>query len=252
MRSTTPGRFRWRGSPTATRFCAGLFGILAIWRHSEPACRNRTHFRQCCRRCCWRSSLAFGRNRHWGSRLSAGTGDHARYARLAPRPAAVVAALAAWSSLGAWRGAAGLRSACCRCAVYRSSLVIRWLLSNIALNGFPVHTWAMDGFPPEVAMVLSPRSAALVWWTGVAMCAAGVCCCFLPLLRRSRVARFWGLGTLLAAIPMCSAAADESAFGVHWLGGDGAARAISGGIAGSAILARSILSDEVARAVLLV
>ncbi|HEV2972423.1 MAG TPA: hypothetical protein VGY55_20795 [Pirellulales bacterium] len=61
------------------------------------------------------------------------------------------------------------------------------------------------GIPAEIHLAVSPRSVAAMWWAGVGASAI-VLLVLAPLLRRSRVARFWGLGMLLATIPMCSAA----------------------------------------------
>jgi hypothetical protein len=74
------------------------------------------------------------------------------------------------------------------------------------LERFPLYMLGQwSGFPAEVAIVLSPRNAVLMRLLGLGVCAL-VGFMLLPLLRRSRVARFWGLGMLLSTIPMCSAA----------------------------------------------
>ena len=58
--------------------------------------------------------------------------------------------------------------------------------------------------PADIHWHVSPRGAMLMVWLGV-LTTAGMGWMLFPILRRSRVARFWGLGMLLATIPMCSA-----------------------------------------------
>jgi hypothetical protein len=58
--------------------------------------------------------------------------------------------------------------------------------------------------PVEIHLAF-PKLLALMWCAGVIVSLI-MLLVLIPLLRRNRVARFWGLGMLLATIPMCSAA----------------------------------------------
>lgn len=60
-------------------------------------------------------------------------------------------------------------------------------------------------FPSEVHWVSPALAVSAMWWAGVATSLA-VLFAYIRLHRRSRVAQFWGLGLLLATIPMCAAA----------------------------------------------
>ena len=61
--------------------------------------------------------------------------------------------------------------------------------------------WA---FPPaEIGLMLRPEKLKLVWRAAVLFLAL-LALVLLPLLRRDRLARFWGLGMLLAVVPFCS------------------------------------------------
>jgi hypothetical protein len=61
------------------------------------------------------------------------------------------------------------------------------------------------GIPAEIHWALSLRDVVLMRWAGV-LVSAIVFLVLIPLLRRSRVARFWGLGMVLATIPSCATA----------------------------------------------
>jgi hypothetical protein len=63
--------------------------------------------------------------------------------------------------------------------------------------------WA--AIPIEIHLVLARPGLVAMRWAGIVVSVI-VIFLLIPLLRRSRVARFWGLGMLLATIPMCAAA----------------------------------------------
>jgi hypothetical protein len=63
--------------------------------------------------------------------------------------------------------------------------------------------WAK--IPAEIYLTLPARGVQIMCGAGILVCALLILI-LIPLLRRSRVARFWGLGMLLATIPMCAAA----------------------------------------------
>jgi hypothetical protein len=61
------------------------------------------------------------------------------------------------------------------------------------------------GIPAEIHWAASARTVTSMRWAGVIF-SVMIVLVTIPLLRRSRAARFWGLGMVLALIPMCSAA----------------------------------------------
>ncbi len=183
---------------------AGLFGILAIGAHYR-ACRNQGRIFAVLSPLLLAMSLL-------SAETGIGTGGylvalaitldtrgwHRGLLRLWPHLLVVVAWRIAWSAQGYGVHAVDV--------LYTDPLGHPLAFVQNVIERLPLYILGQwTAFPAEVAMVLSPRGAALMWCGGVAVSAL-VVLIFLPLLRRSRVARFWGLGTLLAAIPMCSAA----------------------------------------------
>jgi len=182
---------------------AGLFGILAIYAHDQ-----------------WRRN----RRRALGilspillalSLLSAETGigaaayllayaltlDPGRWRRgllrLWPHLLVIIAWRVAWSAQG--YGVNGIEE------LYTDPGAHPLRFAQMVLERAPLYMLGQwTGIPAEINLVLSGRGVAAMCWGGV-MVAAIVGLVLLPLLRRSRVARFWGLGMLLATIPMCSA-----------------------------------------------
>jgi hypothetical protein len=77
---------------------------------------------------------------------------------------------------------------------YAAALPERMLVLLLGLWGLP---------PTELALFLGPRGRAmLAAWAAVFLVA--MAWILLPLIRRDRVARFWAVGMLLAALPACA------------------------------------------------
>jgi hypothetical protein len=183
---------------------AGLFGILAIYAHYNA------------RR---------ARSRTWGiaspvllamSLLSAEVGIGAvaylvafactldrdgwrrGLVRLWPHALVVIAWRLAWNAQGYGVYAADV--------IYTDPLQQPARFALDVLQRSPLYMLGQwTAIPAELHLALSSLGVALMRGAGVAV-AVIVLLLALPLLRRSRVARFWGLGMILSIIPMCSAA----------------------------------------------
>jgi hypothetical protein len=67
----------------------------------------------------------------------------------------------------------------------------------------PLLLFGKWGIPdPAVYVALSPGARRVFWWLALS-CVILVGALLVPLLRRDRVARFWGLGMALAVLPAC-------------------------------------------------
>jgi hypothetical protein len=76
--------------------------------------------------------------------------------------------------------------------------------ARFAIERAPLYLFGQwSGFPVEIFLAL-PRGTATKWWIGLVVLGV-IAIAFIPLLRRSRIARFWGLGMLLATAPICAA-----------------------------------------------
>lgn len=77
-------------------------------------------------------------------------------------------------------------------------------LAGVVLQRGPVFLLGQWGFPPSDFYTFSPPAAQPIFVAFAFLYLLLLAPFFIPLIRRDPVARFWGLGMLLAIIPICS------------------------------------------------
>jgi hypothetical protein len=72
------------------------------------------------------------------------------------------------------------------------------------LEGGPILLWGQWGGPPPEAYNYLSELGQILSWISALVFLSTILIILLPLLRKDRVARFWGTGMLLSVVPSCS------------------------------------------------
>lgn len=184
---------------------AALFGVLAILVHDRW------------RRDGWRAGLLLGPALLMMSLLSSELGvstlaylaAHALCLDSAPWRRRIAALLPYGIVVVAWRMAYAYAGyGVCGVGLYIDPLTepARYVAAAVArAPGLLLAQWAVP--PAEVYFILShalPASAFVLIWVGTVGCLVALALGLRPLLKSSAVARFWGVGMILALLPSCA------------------------------------------------